>query len=100
LRHKDKLAESEAVRQLLREWPRLKIDGEGILRRETATRKQLVFPESLKPTVYKHLHGEMGHLGRRSNGGSRKRMVILAKDETGNRTLCYPDVSLSKKEKT
>lgn len=39
------------------------IDGEGILRRETATRTQLVVPESLKPIIYKHLHEEMGHLG-------------------------------------
>lgn len=29
LKHKDKLAESEAVRQLLREWPRLKIDEDS-----------------------------------------------------------------------
>ncbi len=73
LKHKDKLTENEGVRQLLREWPRLQIDGDGILRRETATRKQLVVPESLKPMVYKHLHVEMGHLG-------ADRMVALARE--------------------
>ena len=73
LKHKDKLTEDEAVRQLLREWPRLQIDREGILRRETATRKQLVVPESLKLVVYKHLHEEMGHLG-------ADRMVALARE--------------------
>lgn len=54
LRHKHKLGETEVVRQLLREWPRLQIDGDGILRRETVSRNQL---------LYKHLHEEMGHLG-------------------------------------
>lgn len=73
LKHKDKLTETEGVRQLLREWPRLQIDGDGILRRETVTRKQLVVPESLKPVVYKHLHEEMGHLG-------VDRMVALARE--------------------
>ncbi|KAJ8003220.1 hypothetical protein DPEC_G00167140 [Dallia pectoralis] len=73
LKHKDKLTESEAVRQLLREWPHLKIDEEGILRRETTARKQLVVPEALKPVVYQYLHGEMGHLG-------ADRMVALARE--------------------
>ena len=63
LKHKDKLPEDKFVRQLLREWPRLQIDRDGILRRKTATRKQLVVPESLKLVVYKHLHKEMGDLG-------------------------------------
>ncbi len=70
LKHKDKLTEGGAVRQLLREWPRLQIDREGILRRQTVTRSQLVVPESLKPLVYKYLHEEMGHLGCRKNGDS------------------------------
>ena len=62
LTYKDKLKETLAVRQLLREWPRLRTDEEGILQRETVSRKQLVIPESLKPVIYKHLHEEMGHL--------------------------------------
>ncbi|KAL7842136.1 hypothetical protein SRHO_G00238250 [Serrasalmus rhombeus] len=73
LKYKDKLAETEAVRVFLREWPHLQIGKDGILRRETATRKQLVVPESLKPIVYKHLHEEMGHLG-------ADRMVALARE--------------------
>uniref|UniRef100_A0A3B3DKF6 Gypsy retrotransposon integrase-like protein 1 n=1 Tax=Oryzias melastigma TaxID=30732 RepID=A0A3B3DKF6_ORYME len=73
IKHKDKMTETEAVRQLLREWPRLKIDEDGILRRETETRTQLVVPESLKPTIYQHLHEEMGHLG-------ADRMIALARE--------------------
>lgn len=73
LKHKEKMAESEAVRYLLRQWPHLQIDGDGILRRETTRRKQFVVPDSLKPMVYKHLHEEMGHLG-------ADRMVALARE--------------------
>lgn len=76
LKHKDKMAESEAVRHLLREWPRLHIDEDGVLRRETPARKQLVVPDSLKPVVYKHLHKDMGH--RRSHGRSCSRALLLA----------------------
>lgn len=73
LKYKQKLAENEAVRQLIREWPRLQVDGDGILRRETVSRTQLVVPESLKAIIYKHLHEEMGHLG-------ADRMVALARE--------------------
>jgi len=55
--------------------------------------------ESLKPTVYKHLHEEMGHLGADRMVALAKEQFFLAKNETGNGKLCYPDVSLSKKEK-
>ncbi|KAI4885982.1 hypothetical protein NFI96_028798, partial [Prochilodus magdalenae] len=73
MRYKDKLAETEAVRMFLREWSHLQRNKDGILWRETATRKQLVVPESLKPIVYKYLHEEMGHLG-------ADRMVALARE--------------------
>lgn len=73
LKRKDRMAESETVRHLLREWPRLHINEDGVLRRETTARKQLVVPDSLKPVVYKHLHEEMGHLG-------ADRMVALARE--------------------
>ncbi|KAL2095642.1 hypothetical protein ACEWY4_007790 [Coilia grayii] len=66
------MAENETVRHLLREWPCLRLDGDGVLRRETTRRKQLVVPDSLKPMVYKHLHEEMGHIG-------ADRMVALAR---------------------
>lgn len=71
--HKHNLGETEVVRQLLKEWPRLQIDGDGILRRETVSRNRLVVPESLKPLIHKHLHEEMGHLG-------ADRMVALARE--------------------
>lgn len=51
--------EDENVRQLLKEWPRLQIDSDGILRRETAT-------------IYIHLHEHMRPLG-------SDRMVALAR---------------------
>lgn len=73
LKHKDKVGENEFVRLLLTEWRHLRVDGDGILRRETATRAQLVVPESMKPVTYKHLHEEMGHLG-------ADRMVALARE--------------------
>ncbi|MEQ2219726.1 hypothetical protein XENOCAPTIV_022657 [Xenoophorus captivus] len=38
LKHKQKLKEDETVRQLLKEWSRLQIDGDGILRRVTTSR--------------------------------------------------------------
>lgn len=31
LKYKDKMAESETVRHLLREWPHFNVDGDGIL---------------------------------------------------------------------
>lgn len=67
------MTETEPVRLLLRKWPRLRIDGDGILGRETATRTQLVVPESLKSMTYEHLHEEMGHLG-------GDRVVALARE--------------------
>lgn len=38
LKQKHKLAENEAVIQLISEWPSLQIDGDGIFRRDTVTR--------------------------------------------------------------
>lgn len=48
---------------LLREWERLHIDEDGILRRKTANKTQLVLPEEYKTIVLKDLHDEMGHQG-------------------------------------
>ncbi|KAI3363968.1 hypothetical protein L3Q82_001566 [Scortum barcoo] len=63
LQHRQKLGETEDVRQLRKEWHHFQVDDDGILRRKTVYRNQLVVPESLKPLIYKHLHEEMGHLG-------------------------------------
>ena len=49
--------------QILREWKKLEIDDNGILRRKTSTQYQLVLPEKYQQMVYKELHQNMGHLG-------------------------------------
>lgn len=73
LKYKDKIRESTAVKRLLREWQRLQLDEDGILRRKTNSRTQLVVPEQLKPLIYQQLHEEMGHLG-------ADRMISLARE--------------------
>ncbi|KAI3376240.1 hypothetical protein L3Q82_016744 [Scortum barcoo] len=73
LQHRQKLGETEGVRQLLKEWHHFQVHDDGIPRRKTVYRNQLVVPESLKPLIYKHLHEEMGHLG-------ADRMVALARE--------------------
>lgn len=73
LKYRDKAAENQPVRALLREWPKLQFDDDGLLWRRTNDRMQLVVPESMKPLVYKYLHEEMGHLG-------ADRMVGLARE--------------------
>ena len=55
--------ECPAVRTLLRQWPKLVIGDDNILRRVTATHSQLVLPKKYHSIVYKELHQEMGHLG-------------------------------------
>ena len=51
------------VNTLVREWNKLEIDGQGILRRRTSSNLQLVLPKEFIPLVLKELHVEMGHLG-------------------------------------
>ena len=51
------------VNTLVREWNKLEIDGQGILRRRTSSNLQLVLPKQFIPLVLKELHVEMGHLG-------------------------------------
>ena len=55
--------ESPATKQLLHEWRKLKLEPDGILRRENGQYKQLVLPKKYRCLVYKELHEEMGHLG-------------------------------------
>lgn len=47
---------------LIREWGRLHIDENGVLKRKTATRNQLVLPDKHKTRVMEELHN-MGHQG-------------------------------------
>lgn len=49
------------IKQLLREWKRLHVSQEGLLKRKTCT--QIVLPNKYKELVYKYLHCEMGHMG-------------------------------------
>ncbi len=48
---------------LLRSWDKLFIGDDGILRRRTNTRTQLVLPANYKQRVLKELHDNMGHQG-------------------------------------
>ena len=48
---------------LLRDWDKLYVDDDGILRRRTAEHEQIVLPEKFHPIVYQELHDENGHLG-------------------------------------
>ena len=58
---------------LLRQWHKLKIGKDGLLRRESGPYTQLVSPRKFLPTVYKELHQDMGHLG-------AERVVQLARE--------------------
>jgi len=51
------------TRKLLREWPKLEIGSDGLLRRKSGQNLQLVLPKQFHRLVYKELHQEMGHLG-------------------------------------
>ena len=61
------------AKTLLREWKRLEIGTDGILRRKRGQVMQLVLPHCYRMTVYKELHQNMGHLG-------AERVVELARE--------------------
>lgn len=46
-----------------REKVKLLCDADGVLRRQTSTRTQLVVPPKFRPLILNQLHEEMGHLG-------------------------------------
>ena len=54
---------SPAVQSLLREWSKLVVGEDGILRRRSGPNIQIVLPQKFHRMVYKELHEEMGHLG-------------------------------------
>ena len=61
---KEELAnETKELRLLMYEWQKLELGGDGLLRRKTKDRRQIVLPAKLRHLVYQHLHVEMGHLG-------------------------------------
>ncbi|XP_022809338.1 uncharacterized protein LOC111346315 [Stylophora pistillata] len=53
----------QGTANLMREWKRLEVDEQGILRRRTASRIQPVLPHAFIPLAINELHTEMGHLG-------------------------------------
>ena len=54
---------SPAVQSLLREWKKLVVGEDGILRRRSGPNLQLVLPQKFHRTIYRELHEEIGHLG-------------------------------------
>ena len=48
---------------LLREWNKLFVDADNILRRTTNDTNQIVLPKKFHSLIYRELHDEMGHLG-------------------------------------
>lgn len=56
-------SEHPAVAALLKQWLKLHVDQNGVLRRQTSRREQLLVPKVYRPLVFKELHQDMGHLG-------------------------------------
>ena len=65
--------EAPNTKALLREWNKLQIGADGILRRQRGSMRQLVLPRKYRSYVYKELHQEMGHLG-------AERVIELARE--------------------
>ena len=59
----DKQRAPPDLRSLLREWKKLDVGEDRILRRRSGSNVQLVLPQKFHRTVYRELHEEMGHLG-------------------------------------
>ena len=59
----DRMKQPPGVQSLLREWKKLDLSEDGILRRRSGPNLQLVLPKKFHRTVFKELHEEMGHLG-------------------------------------
>ena len=65
--------ETLETRALLREWQRLEVGKDGLLRRKREQNLQLVLPKKYHHIIYQELHEEMGHLG-------AERVVQLARE--------------------
>ena len=55
--------ETPGVKILMKEWNRLHVGKDGVLRCQSGPYTQLVLPPRYQHLVYKELHREMGHLG-------------------------------------
>lgn len=69
----DTKRELPGTKTLLRQWHKLRVGKDGLLRRESGPFKQLVLPSKFHRTIFKELHQDMGHLG-------VKRVVQLARE--------------------
>ena len=61
--HKERIRAPRTAKMLLRDWDKLHIDFNGVLRRKTSEYNQIVLPKKFHALVYRELHDEMGHLG-------------------------------------
>ena len=59
----ERRGETEGTRVLMREWDRLTLGEDQILRRRKGDKLQLVLPQKYHRIVLKQLQNEMGHLG-------------------------------------
>ena len=69
----DRRRASAEVQSLLREWKKLVVGEDGILRRRSSRNLQLVLSQKFHRIGYRELHEEMGHLG-------TERVFHLARD--------------------
>ncbi len=55
--------QSHITKRLIYDWTKLFIDNDGLLRRKSGNKTQIVLPKNLQPIVLRELHNEMGHVG-------------------------------------
>ena len=60
---RDRHFNDRKLKTLIREWGKLHLDSNGILRRKTNDYDQIVLPHKHQRLVLQELHDEMGHLG-------------------------------------
>ena len=61
--NKERSVVPRTTKILLRDWDKLHIDSNGVLRCETSKYDQIVLPTKFHTLVYRELHDEVGHLG-------------------------------------
>ena len=59
----ERAREPTNTQSLLHEWQRLSIDSDGVLRRKSGARDQIILPKKYHAMVLRELHDNMGHLG-------------------------------------
>ena len=61
--NKERINELRTTKTLLRDWDKLHIDDNGVIRQKINEYDQIVLPPSFRALVYRQIHDEMGHLG-------------------------------------